>query len=123
DVLFVYHKLRACWTFASFLFLYLLARRIYESSSIAAITVVAGIALVLNGCFADFFIIFWGQLAPFSHPSDVAMGVLLPGLLLLALRYLDATERGSAWFFFAATAVVIAMVTMVHIRETVQFLV
>src|SRR5205085_9049059 len=82
-----------------------------------------GIALVLNGCFADFFSIFWGQLAPFSHPSDVAMAVLLPGLLLLGLRYYAAPDRREAAFFLCTALVLGTMVTMVHIRETVQFLV
>ena len=123
DALFVYHKLRGWWTFASLLFLYVLARRIFDSNTMAAASLLGGIALVLNGCFADFFVIFWGQLAPFSHPSDVAMAVLLPGLLLLGLRYYTATDRREAAFFLCTAVVLGAMVTMVHIRETVQFLV
>jgi hypothetical protein len=123
DALFVFHKLRAFWTFATLLFLYVLALRIFENRVIATVSLVTGIAFVLNGCYADFLTIFWAQLAPFSHPSDVAMSVLLPGLLLVALEYYAATDRREASFFLAATMVVGAMVTITHIREAVQFLV
>ena len=33
----------------------------------------------------------WAQLATFSHPSDVALGVLLPGLLALTAYYFRAS--------------------------------
>jgi hypothetical protein len=123
DALFVYHKLRCCWIFATFVFLYALARRIFGDRTVAAISVFCGIAFILNGSYADFWVLFGGQLAPFSHPSDIAMAVLLPGLLLVALRYYDAATRRDTLFFFGAAVVVAGMLTMVHIRETVQFLV
>ena len=45
---------------------------------------------------------YWGQLAPNSHAADVAMGVLLPALLLLAFATLRASTSREAGFFGSA---------------------
>jgi hypothetical protein len=76
--------------------------------------------LVANGSFAGVPNFYWGQLAPYSHASDVAMGVLLPALLLLVLRVLRARTSRETTFFTLGTGGLIVMLTMVHIREVLQ---
>jgi hypothetical protein len=123
DPLFVYHKMRLLWSISAILVLYALARRIFEDGRVAAMSLAAALLLTLNGAFADVPIVAWAQLATYSHPSDVALGVLLPGLLALAACYLRApTAHDSTWTLVAALSMA-ATLTMVHIRETVQFLV
>jgi hypothetical protein len=123
DALFVYHKMRFFWGFAALLFVYLLARRIFESSLLSFLTGLTAAVFVLGGGFADAPGIDWGQLAPLSHPSDVAMNVLLPGLMLLACCCLQGEGRREAGFFLGATLAMGTMVAMVQIRGIVQFLV
>lgn len=123
DPLFVYHKMRCVWSISAVLVLYAFARQVLEDGRIVAMTMAAALLLTLNGAFADVPIVDWAQLATFSHPSDVALGVLLPGLLALAACYIGApTGRDTAWTLLAALSMA-ATLTMVHIRETVQFLV
>lgn len=123
DALFVYHKMRFLWTISAGLVLYAFARRVFEDGRVAASAITTALLLTLSGVFADVPGVGWAQLATFSHPSDVALGVLLPGLLMLAALYLRAsTARDAAWVLVAALAMT-ATLTMVHIRETVQFVV
>ena len=123
DPLFVYHKMRFLWSISAVLVLYALARRLLEDGRIAAMAIAAAVLLTLTGVFADVPGVGWAQLATYSHPSDVALGVLLPGLLALAACYMQArTGRDTAWTL-VATLSVVATLTMGHIRETVQFLV
>jgi hypothetical protein len=123
DPLFVYHKMRFLWSISSILVLYALARQVFEDRRVVAMTIGAALLLTLNGAFADVPTVGWAQLATYSHPSDVALGVLLPGLLALAACYMRApTGRDTAWTLVAALSMA-ATLTMVHIRETVQFLV
>lgn len=123
DPLFVYHKMRFLWSVSAVLVLYALARRIFEDAAIAAAVAATALMLTLTGVFADVPGVAWAQLATSSHPSDVALGVLLPGLLALAACYLKPPPaRHGPWILVAALAMA-ATLTMVHIRETVQFLV
>jgi hypothetical protein len=123
DPLFVYHKIRFLWSVSAVLVLYALARRIFDDDAMAVATTAGALMLTFNGAFADVPGVSWAQLATSSHPSDVALGVLLPGLLALAACYLKPpTARHGAWILVAALAMA-ATLTMVHIRETVQFLV
>ena len=123
DPLFVYHKMRFLWSVAATLVLYAFARRVLEDGRLAAMAITTALLLTLNGAFADMPLVNWAQLATFSHPSDVALGVLLPGALALAARYLHASPgRDSGWSLLAALAMA-ATLTMVHIRESVQLLV
>jgi len=122
DPLFTYHKLRFLWGAATFLFLYLLARLVFARRQLVAAVVTAAGLLLLNGSFADFWVLYWGQLAPYSHPSDVAMSVLLPGLLVLTLTYYQAAAGRESAFLLAATLALATTLTVVHIRETIQFL-
>ena len=123
DALFVYHKMRFLWSVSATLVLYALARRVFEDGRVAAAMVAAALLLTYNGAFADVPGVGWAQLATYSHPSDVALGVLLPGFLALAACYLRAPSgRDAAWALAAALGMG-ATLTIVHIRETVQSLV
>src|SRR6185503_7658862 len=66
---------------------------------------------------------YWGQMVPYSHPADVAMGVLLPSLLLLTFGFLRASERRESRFYLAATLTLALALIVAHPREIVQFLV
>ena len=123
DPLFIYQKMRFLWSISATLVLYALARFVFEDSRIAAMVLATALLLTLNGAFADDPSVNWAQLATYSHPSDVALGVLLPGLLALAACCLQAsTGRDAAWSLIAALSMV-ATLTMVHPQESVQFLV
>ena len=90
DALFVYHKLRFFWGPIALVMLYLAARAVFGPRGIASGVTVAATALVCSGAFAMVpgFDSGWGQLATFSHASDIAMNVLLPALLVVACGYL-----------------------------------
>jgi hypothetical protein len=115
---FLYHKLRAFWGLAAVVILWGSAHAIFESRRIANATALVAIAFVANGTFAA-----WSQMAPFSHAADVAMGVLLPALLLMAFTYFRAVEPREERFFLVGTLGIALVLVMVHPREIVQFLV
>ena len=121
DALFVYHKLRFFWGTTAVLMLYLIAGTIFEARAVACAAALTAGVLVLSGTFAMGFPTGWGQLAPYSHASDIAMTVLLPSLLAVALAYMHGTSRRERAFFLTASGFLILMLTMVHIREIVQF--
>jgi hypothetical protein len=123
DALFVYHKMRWLWSMSAALTLYALARRTFEDGRVAAATVGAALLLTFNGAFADVPGVGWAQLATYSHPSDVALGVLLPGFLALTVYYLRTSSAPETAWTLAAALGMAATLTMVHIRETVQSLV
>ncbi len=123
DALFVYHKMRFLWSISAAMALYALARRMFEDGRVAAATTAAAILLAFSGAFADVPGVGWAQLATYSHPSDVALGVLLPGFLALTAYYLRASNAAEARWTLAAALGMAATLTMVHIRETVQSLV
>jgi hypothetical protein len=81
------------------------------------------IAFTLAGSFAAVPNSYWAQLAPYSHASDVAMGVFLPAMLVLAAAFLKAAEKRERRFFFVVALGVALTLAMVHPRELVQFLV
>src|SRR5688572_12163648 len=120
DPLFVYHKLRAFWGFAALTLVYGCARGVFESRRLALASALVATVLVANGSFAGVPNFYWGQLAPYSHASDVAMGVLLPALLLLVLQVFRAQTTRETTFFGIAAAGLVVMLTMVHIREVLQ---
>ena len=121
DPLFVYHKLRAIWGPAALVLLYACARRVFENQLQALAAGAVATGFVLNGSFAAVPGFYWGQLAPYSHASDVAMGVMLPALLLSALQAQQAASRRALIWFMAASAGLVVTLTMTHIREVVQF--
>ncbi|MBV9119361.1 MAG: hypothetical protein JOZ39_01540, partial [Chloroflexi bacterium] len=123
DPLFAYHKARALLAIAAILMVYVMARLATRNRVIAAATLVAGMLFLANGSFADVPGYSWGQLAPFSHASDVAMGLLLPALLLATFAYFRAGSTAAARFYLAITAGALFMLTLVHIREMVQYVV
>jgi hypothetical protein len=123
DPLFLYTKLRFFWGPAALVMLYLAARAVFGRSSVACGVAVTAVVLVFSGAFAMVagFPSWWGQLVPYSYVPDVAMTVLLPGLLVCAFGYLQAGAMRERWFFFMAAALLVLMLTMIHIREVVQF--
>ena len=124
DAFFLYHKLRAFWGVAASILLYGCAQAIFKSTRIALAATFVAVGLVVNGTFGAVPEFSWAQMAPYSHASDIAMGVLLPALLLLlAFQYFDAPEKRDRLFFGAATLALASMLIMVHPREIVQFLV
>lgn len=124
DPLFVYDKMRAFYSFASFTFLYLAARALFGSTRLAVVTVLSAVALVLNGAFAEFPSgAYSGQLAVFSHPSDVDMSVLLPAMIVSFFYFLEASSPRALRFFFLQTIGLALVLTFVHLREIFQFLV
>ena len=121
DPLFLYHKLRFFWGLAVLLMIHLAARAVFGLRGVAAAATVTAATLVWSGVFAVGFQVGWGHLVPFSHASDVAMGVLLPCLLVVAFVYLQSESSRELSYFAAATATLVLMLTMVHMREIVQF--
>jgi hypothetical protein len=120
--LFVYAKLRPVWAVAAAVLLYGSALIVFGSIRIAAAATITATALVANGAFATASS-FWGQMAPFSHASDVAMNVLLPALLLLTFETFRSTTRREYWFSVSAALALVLMIVIVHTREIVQFVV
>jgi hypothetical protein len=122
DALFVYHKLRFFWGPIALVMLYLAARAVFGPRGIASGVTATATALVCSGAFAMVpgFDSGWGQLATFSHASDIAMNVLLPALLVVACGYLTGEMPRERFFFLMATVMLVLMLTMVHIREIVQ---
>jgi hypothetical protein len=123
DAMFVYSKLRVVWGPWALMLLYVLARRFFGRADVALASAVTALALVANGAFANVTGFFWGQMAPYSHASDIAMGVMLPALLLFAFEYFRATTRSESVLFFVGALGLVLMLAIVHIREVVQFLV
>ena len=93
DALFLYHKMRMAWGCLAAILLYGCARVLTASERIALVTAFVAVAFVANGVWGPVPGLYWAQMAPYSHASDVAMGVLLPALLLLALEYISAATR------------------------------
>jgi hypothetical protein len=123
DPLFVYHKLRFFWGPAAIVMLYLAARAVFGRPSVACAVAVTAVVLIASGTFAMVagFPAWWGQLVPFSYVPDVAMTVLLPALLVVSFGYLQSTGTRDRTYFLAATTTLVLMLTMIHIRESVQF--
>jgi len=123
DALFLYHKLRFFWGPAALVMLYLAARCVFGRPAVACAVTVTAAVLVCSGAFAMVagFPSWWGQLVPYSYVPDVAMTVLLPALLVVAFGYLQSDAARERSFFLAAAAMLVLMLTMIHIREVVQF--
>ena len=123
DPLFVYHKLRFFWGPAALVMLYLAARAVFGYGSIACAVALTAVLFVCTGVFAMLpeFPAWWGQLVPFSYVPDVAMTVLLPALLVMTFEYLQAASARERQFFLTGAAALILTLTVVHIREIVQF--
>lgn len=123
DPLFVYHKLRFFWGPAALVMLYLAARTVFGYGAIACAVALTALVFVCTGVFAMVpeFPAWWGQLVPYSYVPDVAMTVLLPALLVMTFEYVHAASARERQFFLAGAAALILMLTIVHIREIVQF--
>ena len=116
EPVFLYHKLRAFWGVAAVILLWGCTRAIFENERIALTGALVAIAFVANGTFAAF-----TQVVPYSHASHVAMGVLLPALLLMTCMYFRAGERRERRFFLVGALSLALMLIMVHPREIMQF--
>ena len=123
DPLFLYYKARAFWGIVALTLVYGCAHVIFANRRLSLATTLVAAGLVANGAFGAVPNFSWAQLAPFSHASDVAMGVLLPALLLLSLHTITAIEHREEIFFGIASLGVAVMLIMVHPREIVQFMV
>jgi hypothetical protein len=123
DALFLYHKLRFLWGPAALVMVYLAARAVFGRPSVACAVAVTAVALVCSGAFAMVagFPSWWGQLVPYSYVPDVAMTVLLPALLVVTFEYLQSRVVRERRFFLVAAAMLVLMLTMMHIREVIQF--
>jgi hypothetical protein len=123
DAMFVYHKLRFFWGPAALVMVNLAARAVFGYASVATAVTLTATILVATGTFAmvDGFPSWWGQLTPYSYVPDVAMTVLLPALLVMAFGYLLAMVPRERGFFLAGSVMLILMLTIIHIREMVQF--
>jgi len=125
DPLFVYRKIRFLWAFEAQLFVFAAARLLFGSEKIALLTGIACAAFSLSGPFAlvlnfEGQPFSWSQLVPQSHASDVAMNVCLPALLLVTFWLLRAQGRDRV-ILGALAATLVLMLTIVHVREAVQF--
>jgi hypothetical protein len=120
DALYVYRKLRFFWGAAALLLVYAAARVVLRRRDLAFVSGAAACALVAVGAFSEVPKYLWAQLAPYSHVSDVAMGVYLPALLLVLCHFIASPGRRDAVFFGCGTLALIVTLTMVHIREMVQ---
>lgn len=122
DPLLVYQKVRLLWGPVALFTLFAAARVMFGSERLAFASALTAAALTLSGAFGRIGQS-WGQLAPVSHAADVAMAVLLPALLLCAVNFAAAAGAWSAIYFLAGTLALVLTLTVVHIREVVQFLV
>lgn len=123
DALLVYHKLRFMWGFVALLCVYLTAKKLFGDIRLASICGWTGVALVANGVFGQVAPYMWAQLAPFSHATDVAMGVLLPLMLASTFQYLGSEQTRDRRVFLAASLFLVLTLTTGKIREIVQFIV
>jgi hypothetical protein len=123
DPIFVYHKLRFFWGPVALASLVVVARRVFGSMAVGLACGFTALAFTAAGTFATVPSLTWGQLVPYSHASDVAMGVLLPATLAFFMIFLEAEERSEARFMFIGAASLVLTLSIVHIREVVQLLV
>jgi hypothetical protein len=122
EPIFVFQKLRAFWGPIALLTLYAMARLIFASERAAIASALAAAVLTLNGVFGPVSST-WGQLAPLSTPSDIAMTVVLPLLMLFALHFVVADTRRAAALYLCGALALAVILTVVAIRDVVQFLV
>ncbi|MGH9721447.1 MAG: hypothetical protein ACRD8O_14655, partial [Bryobacteraceae bacterium] len=121
DALFVYHKLRFFWGPAALLMIYLWALAVFGRRAVATAALVTAAILTLTGMFAVVEGSYWGQLATYSHASDIAMAVLLPALLALSSRYIDSGSTHERQLLLTGVLLLLFMLTVVHIREVIQY--
>ena len=121
DALFVYHKLRFFWSPAALLMVYLGARAIFGRPALGTAALVIAGLLTLAGSFAVVEGGYWGQLAVFSHTSDVAMAVLLPSLLAVTYCCVQSDFPRERALMGAAAITLVFALAVVHSREVVQY--
>ena len=119
DVIFVYHKLRMFWATGALALVYVGAATAF-GHRLAVVTTATAITFVLNGTFSNSHNFFWAQLTPFSHASDVALGLLLPALIVLTMRYTADSTARDRWVHGSMALALTASLCIVHPREVVQ---
>ena len=122
DALFVYDKLRCFWGPSAIVMLFLAARAVFGTRGAATTVALTAIALASSGVSAEVPKTFWAQLVPSSHPSDVAMGVVLPALLVAAFGYVQGESHRERSFMLALSLLLVSTLAVIHIREIIQFL-
>lgn len=123
DAIFVYHKLRLFWGPVALASLVVVGRRVFGSMTVGLACGFTALAFAAAGTFASVPSLIWGQLVPYSHASDVAMGTLLPVTLAFVTTFLDEDQGREARFFFIGAAGLVLTLSIVHIREIVQLIV
>ena len=122
DALFVYHKIRFFWGPAALLMIYVGALAVFGTRTLALTSLLTAAVLTITGVFAVVEGSYWGQLATFSHASDVAMALLLPALLALSYAFMVSEERRERTLLCAGSLMLAFTLTVVHVREVVQYL-
>jgi hypothetical protein len=122
DALFVYHKIRFFWGPAAVLMIYVGALAVFGTRMLALTSLLTGAVLTITGVFAVVEGSYWGQLATFSHASDVAMALVFPALLALSYGFIVSEERRERALFCAGSLMLAFTLTVVHVREVVQYL-
>ncbi len=123
DVLFVYHKMRFLWAILAIVCVYLATKRIFNNSILACVSGWTCIVFAAFRVFGEASTLMWQQMAPFSHASDVAMGVLLPLLLVSTFYYLGSDGKRDTRIFLLIAILMALALTVAKIREIVQFIV
>jgi hypothetical protein len=117
DAIFVYHKLRLFWGPVALASLVVVGRRVFGSMTVGLACGFTALAFAAAGTFASVPSLIWGQLVPYSHASDVAMGTLLPVTLAFVTTFLDEDQGREARFVFIGAAGLVLTLSIVHIRE------
>jgi hypothetical protein len=122
DAFFVYQKMRYLWAMQSLLYIFLAVKLIFQSKSLALFSSLVAAILAAAGLYAGISGIFMAQVVPYSHPSDVAMNVHLPALIVLSLYFFTSSPKSQSYFLGLATAALSMVIVIIHIRESVQYL-
>lgn len=123
DPVFVYDKMGAYWSLMALLALFAFTRTVFRSQRVAMTMLALALGFVLLGPFASVPGFYWGQLSPMPHVSDVAMNVVLPLQLLFVIRFIVVPKGPAARFYLAAAILMTTMVSAVHVREFIQYVV
>jgi hypothetical protein len=122
STIFVFDKMRFFWSLTSLAAVFVGVRALSGSKNIAYLGLLGSSVLVITGQFGAIPGFYWGQLAPTSHPGDVAMNVFVPTALASLLQWLSARD-GARWEFLLLFTSATLVLSAVHQRELFQLLV
>ncbi|MDD5681007.1 MAG: hypothetical protein PHI59_07180, partial [Candidatus Omnitrophica bacterium] len=120
DPIIVYAKIRFVLGILSLLVIWTMGKTLFKSKYIAFTILISCVALIFNGAAGKLPGLYCGQLVPISHTSDIAMGILLPLVLIFSFKYI--LNKGVFNRFFFISILLVLSLTIVHVRETVQIL-